>query len=359
MPILKSLLRHVGNTVEEAIDEFADDVRNEIVKRYQNQESLLKTTRPMTVSHGELPQKKFTSVHVRFADGTGGYIDVELNGYGKPDRTKLPDGAWIIPRPEPFPGSRFNSVNRVGHLLPQELQACQKIYDAVGRIGYCQMGEPTGLERIYGTGILISPRHILTNAHVAMGLSAEEHPHHLGIEFGAEKDSEYSDFFKLENITSIFIEGFDAAILTLKNPVSERQPVSMSDVSLESLKNSDILVIGYPTTPVRSRPNLVMGTKRYSQGKIFPHSMDQDTIITVPVLSEFGSGEEGLMEAVCHNASTSPGSSGSAVVNRLTGELVGLHFGYDSAYEWEEAANFAIPGALIAGKIEAILNSLN
>lgn len=253
-----------------------------------------------------------------------------------------------------IPKSDYETTRRKGHLLPKKFQRAQPVYDAVGRIGERQIGFPSGEEKILGTGILISNSHILTNHHVAASIPFGQNFTGIGIDFGAEKGSEVSDFVEIDDVGAIPISEYDAAILTLKFS-TDRKPVNMCSRPLEELMDQEILAIGYPSRPDNERPNLILGAKRYSQGKIFKHSTDFDRDITVSREAYPSVGEDIVMNVICHSASTLKGSSGSAIVDANSGDLIALHFGGDSLFGYKEAANFAIPGALIVDKINSII----
>ena len=257
-----------------------------------------------------------------------------------------------------FPGSSMLSGP-----LPPTLASCQTVYDAVGRIGYAQDGKPTGKRKDMpmGTGILIAPNKILTNHHV-FEKSKDKLTNDLntGIEFYGERDSDKSDFFKIDKtIPPIPLQGFDALIFTLTEDVEHRTPVELINRPAEYLKDLEIVVVGYPykrfhnddlrQSTGEDRP--IMGVKRYSEGKIFDHSRGRDKPYGVEASVQRYIHPRRHMRAICHNASTLPGNSGSAVICRESGKLIALHFGYDPSFKEGEATNFAIPGEDIAKEI--------
>lgn len=250
--------------------------------------------------------------------------------------------------------------------LPPALAAIKPVYDAVGRIGFAQKGKPIGEDESFGTGILVSDRHILTNRHVW-----EMFKHRLlsdegtGIEFYGEKKSDKSDFIPFDGAEPICIEGWDAAIFTLSRPPENRAPVSITPRPAEQLNDLDIVVVGYPqahrmTEDIEqvTEKDAVFGVKRYSEGKIFRHSVDIENPYGVEAAVEAIINPAESLRAICHNASTLGGSSGSAVICKKTGDLVALHFGFDSAYEWEEAANFALAGENLAESVTKIISNV-
>ena len=250
--------------------------------------------------------------------------------------------------------------------LPPALAAIKPVYDAVGRIGFAQQGKPVGEDESFGTGILVSETHILTNRHVWEMFKhriASDEP--TGIEFYGEKESDKSDFVTFADVEPVCVEGWDAAILTLSRAPENRKPVTITPRPAEQLHDLDIVVVGYPqahrvTEDIAeiTENDPIFGVKRYSEGKIFRHSMDIDNPYGVEAAVETIISPSEIMPAICHNASTLGGSSGSAVICKKTGELIALHFGFDSAYEWEEAANFAVAGENLAEKVAEITNAV-
>ena len=250
--------------------------------------------------------------------------------------------------------------------LPPALAAIKPVYDAVGRIGFAQNGKPVGQDESFGTGILISERHILTNRHVWEMFKhrlASDEP--TGIEFYGEKESDKTDFINFADTEPVCIDGWDAAIFTLSHSPDNRKPVTITPRPAESLNDLDIVVVGYPqahrlTEDIAevTETDPIFGVKRYSEGKIFRHSVDIENPYGVEAAVESVINPSESMRAICHNASTLGGSSGSAVICKKTGELIALHFGFDSAYEWEEAANFAVAGEDLADKVTKITNTV-
>lgn len=259
--------------------------------------------------------------------------------------------------PRPMSDSPLEDTDRKGHLLPTKYSSVQAAYDAVGRIGMKQMGVPTGKEIMYGTAILVSKSYVLTNNHVSIYLPTNRESQKIGIEFGAEKNSDYSDFVLLSDKPAIPIAGFDAVLLTLKEPCNSRQPVTIKSQGVNKLKNKEVMAIGYPETYNKNRPRLILKTKRYATGRIISHSKDDDNVLTVPVGAHPSVGEGVTMEVLCHTCSTLKGNSGSAVVDTQTGELIALHFGWDDSYRDGEPVNFAIPGLYLADAIKRVVGS--
>ena len=59
------------------------------------------------------------------------------------------------------------------------------------------------------------------------------------------------------------------------------------------------------------------------------------------------------MSAICHNASTMTGNSGSPILDAKTGELLGVHFAGYKIFNKKEAANLAMAIAYIVEQHDA------
>lgn len=280
-----------------------------------------------------------------------------FNSGGKPP-LKRPETSGLVFSASPlFASNVATPLSSAGQLTASSLQTLtgpyavlRPAYLSTGRIGFAQKGKPTNKDIAFGTGFLITPNHVMTNRHVY-----EVYKDHLigksggGIEFHAEKDKDATDFITFDGNTPYLPPGIDIAIFKLSRPVVNRKPIPTKPVDVETLNDRNIVVIGYPcpsniTEHVAAavEDNPVFAVKRISQGKIFRHSTDVSDPygIEAPVSEKIRS--NGVMPAVCHNASTLGGSSGSPLLDERTGELLGVHFGFDVSFEWEEAANFAM-----------------
>lgn len=225
-------------------------------------------------------------------------------------------------------------------------------YLATGRIGYAQEGIPTAEDYSFGTGFLVSDRHVITNRHVH-GM----YGHYLlddtdpgGIEFIAEKDKDASDFAPFKNEPPLLLTGLDIAIYTLARPVKNRKPIALAPKETDGLDGQEIVVIGYPDTHTPERPDIlavvednpVFAVKRLSQGQIFRHSTDTDTPFGVETSVDEDDNTRFTMAAICHNASTMGGSSGSPLLDIRDGTLLGVHFAGFKVFNRKEAANLAM-----------------
>jgi len=291
-------------------------------------------------------------------------IPIKLYRPSKP--LKRPDNAGVI-----FPASPMVAGNVAAPLAPAgQLSAAhlqmltgpyavlKDAYQATGRIGYAQEGVPSVEDYAFGTGFLVSDRHVVTNRHVH-GL----YGHYLldktdpgGIEFVAEKDKDASDFVPFNGDVPLLLPGLDIAIYTLARPVTNRAPIALNTIQTEDLLARDVVVIGYPDTHNPKNPEVlavveedpIFAVKRLSQGQIFRHSTDTDTPLGVETSVSENESSNFLMPAICHNASTMGGNSGSPLLDIKTGQLVGVHFAGFKIFNREEAANLAMAIAQLA-----------
>jgi len=264
-----------------------------------------------------------------------------------------------------FPASPLQAANvsaplsPTGHLTASNLQMLngsyqilRPAYHAVGRIGYAQEGIPTSDDYSFGTGFLITPNHVMTNRHVH-GF----YGHYLtsdddcgGIEFIAEKDKDSSDFIAFNGEPPLLLEGLDIAIYTLSRPAENRTPIARLPIPTHDLDGREIAVIGYPDTHEPNNPeilaafeeNPVFAVKRISQGHIFRHSTDIGNPYGVEARVDKDETASFPMRAICHNASTLSGNSGSPILDIKTGELLGVHFAGHKIFNKKEAANLAM-----------------
>ena len=247
-------------------------------------------------------------------------------------------------------------------MLSGQFAALRPAYQATGRIGYAQEGKPSGEDYAFGTGFLVSPNHVITNRHVH-GFYSE----YLtgadcgGIEFIAEKDKDASDFYEFDGNPPVLVPGLDIAIYTLAKSVNNREPIARIPLPTDSLEGREIVVVGYPDTFNPDDPELlkalekdpVFAVKRISQGHIFRHSTDTDDPYGVQATVTENETTEFPMSAICHNASTMTGNSGSPILDAKTGELLGVHFAGYKIFNKKEAANLAMAIAYIVEQHDA------
>lgn len=265
----------------------------------------------------------------------------------------------VFPASSLLAGNVATPLASTGQLVAGQLQmltgpyaVLREAYEATGRIGYAQEGVPGAEDYSFGTGFLISDRHVMTNRHVH-GL----YGHYLldktdpgGIEFIAEKGKDASDFVPFNCEPPFLLPALDIAIYTLARPVKTRKPLQFDPINIEALEGREIVVVGYPDTHTPDRADIlavveenpVFAVKRISQGRIFRHSTDTDVPFGVETRISENQDTSFAMPAICHNASTLGGNSGSPLLDIKTGQLVGVHFAGFKVFNCEEAANLAM-----------------
>lgn len=266
------------------------------------------------------------------------------------DPPALTDGPQSDPSPQGDSNPQSSTV-----------PAWKTAYNATGRIGLAQEGIPEGDDESYGTCILVGPKHIMTNRHVFDRYAhlIRDEQENTGIEFYGEIESDSSEFYKISPAKPVIFEERDAVILTLEKHVDtdHRAPVEFSRAAPQSYAEDDVVVIGYPQEPFNfddldHRQMQVygeieiFGVKRYSVGQIFSHSLDVDGDYIAETVTSGKYSKSSLQPALTHLASTLPGNSGSPIVSKRTGHVIGLHFG-DGAFE-TEPANVGHSGQILA-----------
>jgi len=273
--------------------------------------------------------------------------------FRKDDGVSFSNSPLIASVTEPGPPPK----EPLGHNIPAGLPtisgpfaALREGYRATGRIGYAQEGIPTNDDVSLGTGFLIAPNLVMTNQHVY-----EAYKHYLegpdcgGIEFIAERDRDVSDYYAFDGEPPLVLPELDIAVFRLVKDVADRTPIDRVHVPTDDLNERDVIVVGYPC-PFEVddyilklvEPDPIFAIKRVTQGKVFRHSTDTDLPfgILFKVDSRINSSE--TLTAVCHNATTLPGNSGSPVLCAETGKLLGVHFAGSRSLFDQEPANLAM-----------------
>lgn len=265
----------------------------------------------------------------------------------------------VFPASPILAGNVAAPLSAAGQLTASQLQMLsgpyahlRQAYQATGRIGYAQVGKPSAEDYSFGTGFLVTDRHVMTNRHVhgMYGHYMMDKSDPGGIEFIAEKDKDASDFVPFNCEPPLLLPGLDIAIYTLARPVTNRTPIRLKAIATERLEGQDIIVIGYPDTHTPDdedikavvEDNAIFAVKRISQGQIFRHSTDLGNPFGVETRVSEDKATSFKMPAICHNASTLGGNSGSPLIDLKTGELVGVHFAGSKAFNKKEAANLAM-----------------
>ncbi|MBY5586529.1 hypothetical protein HFO49_03375 [Rhizobium leguminosarum] len=201
----------------------------------------------------------------------------------------------------------------------------QAICDALPSVGRIELPDHPSLP-YGGTGFVVGPNLLMTNRHVAeifasglgtnglifkAGLSA-------GIDFLREQPDGAGIVVTVAKVVMIH-PYWDMALLQVENLRSEHRPLKLSLRSPEELVDSEVAVIGYPAFDPRNDAAVqnsvfhgVYNVKRLQPGKITPRSL----------INSFNN----RVNALCHDASTLGGNSGSLVLDPRDGKVVALHF---------------------------------
>ena len=245
----------------------------------------------------------------------------------------------------------------IGHNIPLGLATISgpygvlmEAYRATGRIGFAQEGVPTNDDVSLGTGFLIGRNLVMTNQHVY-----QAYKHYLegdecgGIEFIAERDRDASDYYAFDGNPPIVLPELDIAIFRTAEKVENRHPIKRVHIPTDDLAEREVIVVGYPC-PFEVddyilslvEPDPIFAVKRVTQGQVFRHSTDKDAPFGILYKVDQMINPREELTAVCHNATTLPGNSGSPVLCAKTGKLVGVHFAGSRSLFGEEAANLAM-----------------
>lgn len=199
-----------------------------------------------------------------------------------------------------------------------------------------------------GTGWLVRPDVIITNAHVARDfavrgngswtarINALSRAVRSRIDFREEHERDLEEEIGVSEI--LFVEegnGPDIALLKLDSSASPRAVIPLA-VDAEIQPNVEVVTVGYPKNDssvddpglLRSIFNNIFDVKRISPGIVTGQGSDYFT----------------------HDCSTLGGNSGSVVMNLETGRALGLHYGGSYLVD-----NYAVSAPLI-GKLLANLS---
>ena len=216
----------------------------------------------------------------------------------------------------------------------------QKIVACVSAIGRVELPDnpriPYG-----GTGFVVGPNLLMTNRHVAEiftnGLGQRGLTFRSGqtsaLNFKREKgdpEDERSAFVRVREIVMIH-PFWDMALLRVESLPPGVTPLALSILSPEELAGREIAVVGYPARDDRNDLAL--------QDRIFERTYHVKRLHPGKIrVREKIRSFENSVSAVTHDSSTLGGNSGSAIIDVLTGEIVGLHFA--GIYL---KANYAVP----------------
>lgn len=228
------------------------------------------------------------------------------------------------------------------HLNTPKIRATfHSVIPSVGRIELPGSSLPYG-----GTAFVVGRQLLMTNRHVAelFVKGVGNRPDQLVYRPGAaevnmiREHGVESDPLILCRVRRVLLVHpyWDMAVFEVSGLPESLIPLRLSTESADGLGSRDAVTIGYPYFDDRNPPDVqarvfggIYGVKRAQPGQLMVRNS----------VSSF----DHLVQALCHNCSTLGGNSGSAVVELLSGMVVGLHFGGSYLIE-----NYAVPVAELA-----------
>lgn len=246
--------------------------------------------------------------------------------------------AIIIPdkRPAAFvQGGTFTISHQLWRHL-EEPEFKTRIEAAIPSIGRVELPSNPRIP-FGGTGFIVGDGLMMTNRHVAslfasgLGTRVQFKPDEsAAIDFKREYDSDDSQSVQVEKVLMIH-PYWDMALLKVKGLPANVKPLNLAVRTPEELNKREVVAIGYPAfdprNNVKDQKNIfgeVYNVKRLLPGKLRGRQDYPSYGKTVPTLA--------------HDCTTLGGSSGSALIDVRTGEVVGLHFA--GAYL---EANYSVP----------------
>jgi len=167
---------------------------------------------------------------------------------------------------------------------------------------------------------------MMTNRHVAeiftKGVGTRELVYRTGaaaIDFAPQATTGSATLIEVTGVRMIH-PYWDMALLEVDGLPSQRAPLRLSVKSPEELRNSPVVVIGYPAQDGR---NDAQQQRRIFHNKFRVKRLQPGRIRDRLEVASF----ENQVRCMTHDASTLGGNSGSAVIEVATGDVVGLHFG--------------------------------
>ena len=233
--------------------------------------------------------------------------------------------AWFVDANQPDTASFEASGLWIGLAT-----AAEKKMIAVCRAVGCIVREIDGKREAIGTGWLIGPRTLVTNAHVGVLLALRKldapaddprggyrlRPDVKGlVDFSLEHAAKPPSEVAIEQV--LYIEPSqvpDIAVFRVADDVSvleERPKIDLDLVERPVWEKANVFTVGHPIVDLQDDPNVATvfgpldGTKRLSPGKV-SRILGGDTL--------------------AHDCSTTNGSSGSPVIDFGSYRAVGLHY---------------------------------
>jgi endonuclease G len=266
--------------------------------------------------------------------------------------------AIILPRERPvvfIQNGKFGALpDPWSHFCTSKIR--NRITAAIPAVGRVEL--PDNPQIPYGgTGFVVGKNLLMTNRHVAelfadgVGLRGLlfRPGQSAALNFRREKgdpEDDRREFVAVRNVVMIH-PFWDMALLRVDGLPQGTTPLKLAVRAPEELVGREVAVIGYPARDDRNDLTLqdriferIYNVKRLQPGKI----RGRDTI------RSYGN----LVRAATHDSSTLGGNSGSAIIDVLTGDVVGLHFA--GVYL---KANYAVPTHELASDRRVVDAGLN
>ena len=184
-----------------------------------------------------------------------------------------------------------------------------------------------------GTGFIVGDDALITNRHVAaifatgVGRSLQfQSGLGASVDFYRENGRTMSESLTVEEVLMIHPR-WDMALLRVKGLPEKRKPLSLSTADPSSLKDREVVVVGYPGYDPSSDEEFQRIQNRIFRGAYYAKRLQPGLLKPREQVESF----KNLVEVVTHDSSTLGGNSGSAVLlipNSATEpiQVVGLHF---------------------------------
>lgn len=178
-----------------------------------------------------------------------------------------------------------------------------------------------------GTGFVVGDGLLMTNRHVAeifaSGVGRAGLAFHselkAGIDFRKEEETDPPDYLELTGIALIH-PYWDMALLRVEGLGAHRKPLPLALSHPAELEGREAAVVGYPAFDPRNPASV---QDRVFEGVYNVKRLQPGVIRAVRPVESYSR----RVEAMTHDSSTLGGNSGSAIIDILNGQILGLHFG--------------------------------
>lgn len=224
--------------------------------------------------------------------------------------------------------------------------------DAVGAVIIREYGNAP-----LGTAWLIGDRTILTNRHVATECARHNKVTNkymmtktVLVNFTGEYKNEHDMTLVFKVDRPLFIadpDDEDYAVFALEES-GNRLPTPIPLRTRAPAVGEEVLAIGFPGKPFPGSPGNATAAEQAENDKIFRGIYDVKRVSPGLVTKVEGMGK------FCHDCSTLPGSSGSLLLDPVSGAAIGLHYA-GSSFDTAVPANYAVSSAYLFEKLNALV----